>query len=405
MAKYNILREDEEQSTKDEKEKKQEHLQEDEQKKAEIDLEPVAETKPQATPVLTNKETPDDDFFSNDIFAGIDKKREEPEIEITQDQGESFLDDTKPEIKSVEEKPSISEPLESEKEATFEVSKESEEDYSADTKEPQAFIEDYEDQKQDQVNYKPILVGLSVVAVLVVIFVVVSNVFFTDDGETEPEQKPETAEERMLREQAERKQNILADLNNQLSRRLGTIQLLTSIDQKNVKYSTILLYGNSLQLEVFASDRAGLAKFNQAIKDNQRVGSLKLESVDNRPGSSGGIFALFDVDLKSIQSSASVRPETYSIVAPGTWIDNMTKQIPLSLKHQRQISARRENLFSINRNEYEFRGSLQNCLTFLNKLATANQNVSVHKLSLLPTDQRKMTSASYSLRLILDFYM
>jgi hypothetical protein len=233
---------------------------------------------------------------------------------------------------------------------------------------------------------------------------VISSVFFGEDA-AKPEIKEETAAEKLQREQEERKQSFLTEISKTSNQKLGAVNLLTGLDKENVKYSSVLLYENSLDLEVFAKNRSALAKFNRKIKDNPRINEYKMETVVNRPGSEGGLFALYDIDIKQIDTGQSAIAQKVSIVSPSAWATTVQQQAGLTIKSQREISRRSENLFTINRNEYELRGSLNNCLSLINSLASSNQNISVHKLSLLPTNQQTMSTSSYVMRLVVDYYM
>ncbi len=252
-------------------------------------------------------------------------------------------------------------------------------------------------------NYKPILIGITTIAAIVILYFVVSNVFFSE-SEVAEEQVVETAAEKLQREQAERKQNFLANVNKLTNHRMKAINLLNGLKNDNVRYSSILLYGNSLDLEIFAPDRDALAKFNQKIKNNNRIKEFKIESVHNRPGSEGGLFALYDIDLKKIVTTAGTSRNIISI-SPASWSSTAPKQAGLSINSQRQVSTRNENLFKVNRYEYELEGSFKNCVALINQLATASQNIEIRKLALLPTDQRKMSTSSYLIKLVIDFYI
>jgi hypothetical protein len=250
------------------------------------------------------------------------------------------------------------------------------------------------------------MIGVVIAALLVVIFFVISNVFFGDEsGEEITDQKVESAEERLQNEQQARKQNFLTELNNSTSHNLKSIHLLATLGNKNVKYSSILLYGSSLDMEVFAKDREALANFNLAIKNNERIKEYKIETVDYRPGSNGGLFALYDINLSRIVSVPPVTSQNVVSKTPESWVQAIQQQSGMTINSQRSITSRQENLFSVNRKEYELKGSLENCLALIDQFASSNQNITIHKLSLLPADQRKMSTSSYMLRLTLDFYL
>jgi hypothetical protein len=383
MAKYNILREDDELSKKMEDKEKVENTEEQRNNEDE-----TAEFSP--GPASDRKRTPGEEFFTDDIFSAIDADKAGPVTDTT-DREEGMPQSSEETVAPDMDFPSEDEVVEAE--------------YSPAQEKKERPIYDYgDDYKQEGINYKPIIIGVSIVAALVIIFFAVSNLFFGEDT-GESEEKIETAAEKLQREEEERKQNFLAEISKATNQRLGAIHLLTGLDKENVKYSSVLLYGNSLDLEVFAPNREALAKFNLKIKDNPRIKEYKIETVVNRPGSQGGLFALYDVNLKQFETAQTAISQKVSIISPSSWVTTVQQQAGLNVYSQRQISGRSENLFKINRNEYELRGSLNNCLSLINSLASSNQNISVHKLSLLPKDQQKMSTSSYVLKLVVDFYL
>lgn len=383
MAKYNILREDDELSKKMEDKEKVENTEEQRNNEDE-----TAEFSP--GPASDRKRTPGEEFFTDDIFSAIEADKAGPVTDTT-DREEGMPQSSEETVAPEMDFPSEDEVVEAE--------------YSPAQEKKERPIYDYgDDYKQEGINYKPIIIGVSIVTALVIIFFAVSNLFFGEDT-GESEEKIETAAEKLQREEEERKQNFLAEISKATNQRLGAIHLLTGLDKENVKYSSVLLYGNSLDLEVFAPNREALAKFNLKIKDNPRIKEYKIETVVNRPGSQGGLFALYDVNLKQFETAQTAISQKVSIISPSSWVTTVQQQAGLNVYSQRQISGRSENLFKINRNEYELRGSLNNCLSLINSLASSNQNISVHKLSLLPKDQQKMSTSSYVLKLVVDFYL
>jgi len=230
--------------------------------------------------------------------------------------------------------------------------------------------------------------------------------FFGEGEEKSGEQTAvESAEEKLKREQEERKENFLTEINRNTSHKLKNIYLLANMDQQKVKYSSILLFGNSLGIEVFVPDRAVLAKYNLKVKDDQNIEKYTIEKVDQRSGSKGGLLALYDINLKKISTSSSQVSSSSVQVTPDNWTGTVIQKSGMTVNSQRAISNRQENLFRVNRVEYDLRGSIENSLSLINQLANSNMNIAVHKLILLPTDQRNMSTSSYMLKLIIDFYL
>jgi hypothetical protein len=392
MAKYNILSEDDDLSKKSEDKEKVDYTPE-----KQINEDETAEFSP--GPPSPADRTPGEEFFTDDIFSAIEADKAGGTTDTIKKEEDSL---------SSEESiiPDMTFPSEEEPEG-FEVQEEtaSQTDYPPVKESTESPVYNYDDDyKQEGINYKPILIGIGIVAAIVILFFVVTNLFFSDDA-GEAEVKVETAAEKLQREQEESKQNFLADISKTTNQRLGAIYLLTGLDKENVKYSSVLLYQSSLDLEVFAANRAALAKFNVKIKDNPRIKEYKMETVVNRPGSQGGLFALYDIDLKQIETGQSAVSQKVTVLAPSTWGSTVQQQAGLTIHAQRQISGRSENLFKISRYEYELRGTLNNCLALINSLASSTQNISIHKLSLLPKNQQKMSTSSYVMKLVIDYYM
>ena len=146
--------------------------------------------------------------------------------------------------------------------------------------------------------------------------------------------------------------------------------------------------------------------FSSALKNSSAFANLNLQTVDKRPGSRGGFFALYDIKSAGGSSLAAVRTDSVFISrSPQDWLTDFTQRNNLTVDLQRAVSTRQEELFSIVRYEYKLRGPESGCQAVISELASANTNISIHKLTLLPTNQRDLARAPYQPHLILDFYM
>ncbi len=262
---------------------------------------------------------------------------------------------------------------------------------------------DYEDEKQPGINFKPILIGLGILAVIAIIYFAVDTFFLSGDSEPETAVVTETPEQKMQRVREEQKQNLLLSYSNSNKQRMSYISTLIDIKASDVTYSSFLLYGNSLNFEVFAKNRDQLAQFNVSLKNNNKVKNYSIESAVTRPGSKGGVFALYNLEMASTPAGGG--SGAVSSTTPSNWVAASTSQFGLGLTSQRQISNRTENMFSVSRNEFVFEGSEENCGRLIKQMASQNVNLSAHKLMLLPRDQRLMSKSAYELRLIVDFYL
>jgi hypothetical protein len=160
----------------------------------------------------------------------------------------------------------------------------------------------------------------------------------------------------------------------------------------------------SLNLEVFVDKRDDLANYNMQLKESQNINNYKIESVDFRPGSKGGYFALYDIILNTSGSSGSSNQQIEG-QTPDSWVNNTSTRYGLKLKSRRQVLTKQENLFSVSRTEFIFNGPEKKCHDLIKNMASLNTNLNIHKLSLLPTNQRDMTTASFQIQLVVDFYL
>lgn len=262
---------------------------------------------------------------------------------------------------------------------------------------------EFEDEKQPGINFKPFLIGFGIIAVLAIIYFAVDQLFLSGEDVPETEVVTETAEEKMRRVQEEQKQRLLLNHSTINKHHLSYLSALTEINKGDVTYSSFLLYDNTLNFEVFASNRDKLAQFNMLLKTNNKVKNYSIETSVTRPGSKGGVFALYNVAMTPPPTAPSGGSVTST--SPSNWVSTTTSQFGLSLLSQRQISNRSEGTFSVSRNEFIFEGSQANCNRVVSQLASQNYNLKIYKLMLLPRDQRLMSKAAYELRLIIDFYL
>jgi hypothetical protein len=263
---------------------------------------------------------------------------------------------------------------------------------------------DYLDDKQPGINFKPFIWAAVAVVAVVLIYFAVDNLFFSGEG-NETAVKTETPEERQAREREEQKQNMLAALNRENSSRLDYLTALIEIKPQDVKYSSFLLYANDLSFEAFAKDRSALARLNMQLKANPELAGYSLESAANRPGSKGGVFTLYDFkSLKPAALDTSTSAPVPSTEA-STWINQAVQTFGMQLAEQRKISTRPEQLFDVTRQEFILKGSEASCFNLVKSLARNPGNYAIHKLAMVPTDQRNILKSGYQLTLIMDFYL
>lgn len=264
---------------------------------------------------------------------------------------------------------------------------------------------DYEDQKQPGLNFKPLFIGLGIIIGIVIIYFAVTEFILGDSSEPDQEIVQETPEEKMLREREEQKQNFFLTLNNNNNKHLAYLSALIDMNPTQVKYSSFLLYNNSLNFEVFASDRDQLAAFNVKLKNNNNIKNYKIESAVNRPGSRGGVFALYDVDMAATPGNMKAAASPAQQISPTDFVTNAVRKLSLEPVARRRISSRSQGQFTVEKHEIILNGAQNNCNNLIKLLYIQNANIGIHKMTLLPKNQRDMQATSYELRLILDFYL
>ena len=265
---------------------------------------------------------------------------------------------------------------------------------------------DYEDSKIQGINWKPLLIWGSVFIVIVAI-VFFAYIWFFSNGEEKvsAEQKPTISPQEQMKIDQEKKKiafvkNIVAEKNS----RLNNFSSLTNLKSSNVSYSSVLLYGNSFKFEIFGQSREDIAKYNQNLKKNKYDSKFKIISVDTRPGNNGGIFALYKVET---DAGGGVSPQIDPKIDVNieNSIQGLVTSNGLKLKDIRIINRKKVEQFEVIRKEISCSGTEANCLKFLNDLNSSNNNFNVHKISLIPTNQKNIKNSKYNLLVVFDFYV
>ena len=265
---------------------------------------------------------------------------------------------------------------------------------------------DYEDSKIQGINWKPLLIWGSVFIVMVAI-VFFAYIWFFSNGEEKAiaEQKTTISPQEQMKIDQEKKKiafvkNIVAEKNL----RLNNFSSLAILKVSNVSYSSVLLYGNSFKFEIFGQSREDIAKYNQNLKKNKYDSKFKIISVDTRPGSNGGIFALYKVET---DAGGGVPPQIDPKIDVNIQnsIQRLVTSNGLKLKDTRIINRKKINQFEVIRKEIFCSGTEANCLKFLNDLNSSNNNFNVHKISLIPLNQKNIKNSKYNLLVVFDFYV
>lgn len=273
----------------------------------------------------------------------------------------------------------------------------------------------YEDEKQEKVGYKPIIIGGIVIVLLTVAFFAIWQFFLKDSPKTEIAETPSTpaqtetpgtAETVQTREEQQKTQ-YFSTLAGKASQDLSFLSQLIGTMNNNNRLSSILLYGDDLFLQVFSDNRDGLAKLNLKLKDNFKSDKFSIVSTEQRPGSNGGVFGLYSINLKnrSGNNQAQVNNPLSGANEAEAWLQSLVRQNNVNIKGIKHRSPSSSDQFQVYEIETNIAGPLQDCLNLLKGIAAAGKNIEIHKLTFNAADQRTFNKSNYLLTMILNVYV
>lgn len=415
MAKYNLLDDDDifddnDDLLKDDSDDDVSDLLEEQPEEAAPPEETVGEKEPE----VPDEKEGDDPF---DIDIDEDLLNYEPAEDIDES---TFSQDVDLDISSEEE------PLEPEISIDPDVKAE-EKETPAEAEEkpaPKAIPDlDIEDDKQEGISYKPIVMGISAVILIILLYVGVDYFFLSGDnatadagqttettGEAEAEvnKKPAKSPADLERERKEQeKQSYLKTIGAENRARIASVDQIVSATGRSARLSSVLLYDQSLTFEVFSKNREELARYNIELK---RKGSpFKIVSSSSRPGKNGGILGVFKAEKSSSADGgqAAAGGKTFSSVNElQGWLSGQAKNAGLrviKLKN-RTDSGNSNALFKAYRVEAEMSGSLAAAQKMLSALRGASQ-IKIYKLVETAKDQQNFSGNRYRIQLILQAFI
>ncbi len=281
-----------------------------------------------------------------------------------------------------------------------------------DYEEEEHVYDSYEDEKQEKVGYKPIIIGGILIILLIAVFFGVWQFILKDAppaeiADTPPAQtqQPETAGPAQAQEQQRRTQ-YFSMLAGKTSQDLSFLSRLVGTMNNNNRLSSILLYGDVLYFEVFGNSRDGLAKLNLKLKENFKYDKFSIVSSEQRPGTHGGVFGLYFINLKNrTGNDAQVNNPLSSGNEADVWLQSIVKQNNVHIKDIKHRSPSSSDQFQVYKIETNIAGPLQDCLSLLKGIAAAGKNIEIHKLTFNAADQRKFNQSNYLLTMILNVYV
>lgn len=361
--------------------------------------------KPKPEPEQTNQldieidddllnEEPDDLPLDEDILSGKSMQssildKEEPEISIP--------DNEEQELPIQEYEPGITE---------------SEDEKPQETTEKPYLTEDYADEKQSGINYKPIIISALAVLALVAVYFVVDIFILSADStpdvaENTIQQPVKTPEQIRQEQDAAAKAQFLSQLAGETQTDVNNINTILDNVTNTAKLSSILLYDNSLLLEVFGTNRAEIAKTNINLKNKMADKSFVVVSSQSRPGPNGGVFGLFKADVNGGSSSAqkNVNANFNTVIDAQNWLKQQSTNEGLKVKSIGNHFVADEKNFKKFKVETTIHGSMTACKNLLNKLSSNGSQLKINKLNLTAADQKNFQSKNFQLKLVLEVFV
>jgi len=330
----------------------------------------------------------------DDLFKDIDQTIQNgiEDIPVDRVEGDELIEDA-------------SYPEEPHEDESFDAIRQELEEETIDAEEEKPLIDDYEDEKQEGVNYKPFIIGMVVVVLLIIAFIVLYKFFWSGEGEQAAEQKQEEVQQPKLSPEELRKQQFYNSVYTQTKNRLSLVSNFLSSLNKNAKLSSFLIYGDDFMFEVFSPNREQLAKYNLDVRDRFAGVKVTLDNTSIRPGKNGGVFGLFRVKETSSSSGATVNNPFTSAGEAENWLSSLAANHKLKIGKTKNRPAGSQDTFSVYEIETDMNGTFEKCNTFIKSIANSGKNISIHKLILNAGDQRYFKPSKYQLKLILKVYI
>lgn len=270
---------------------------------------------------------------------------------------------------------------------------------------PPFITDDYEDEKQEGINYKPFVIAFVIIAFLVGIYFVLDTFVFSEKEEV-VEEPVKTPEQLQQEKEAAEKAAFLGRVAGKTSSEIKLVSNLIDYGQTNAKVSSILLYDESLLFEVFGNTRDQVAKVNMALKNNNLGKNFEVIGSETRPGAKGGVFGLFKTQLSGDASSRDVTQAHFSSITDfESWIQQTSNAQALKVVTLKNNFQQDEGYFKRYKVETTVNGSIDACNSFLEKLGSENNQIKINKLNLNAADQRNFQTKKYQLKLILELYV
>ena len=367
----------------------------------------------------------DYDLISNsDYFSEEEKEKKQEEAPDLQPSPQTDEDDVfaKPESEQPPEpEPEIPSPPATEADFSEDVQRDlpmdevpEQAEESVESTEPdRADLLEFIEEKQEGINYRPLIYIALVIILLIVGYFAVSK--FLLGGKESAETEQAVAEKTKVEQPAKnapspeelKRKEFLSSVAATVQSNLNLLTNLSGVAGKKSRITSILLYNPDFLFQIFAPSRAELAKVNMNLRNQFSHYKISLISTEPRPGTNG-ILGLFKVDLSSAPPAGGGQQELSSLLETPQkareWIDYLATNSGIKTKDFRFKNIGSKESFAVYEISSTITGSLSGCLAFLESMASSGKNVSIHKLNLTAQDQKTFNPKKYQLRIIFHLY-
>jgi hypothetical protein len=272
---------------------------------------------------------------------------------------------------------------------------------------PNTYVDEYEEQRKP--NYKPILISIIIILLITAGYFVVTTYILPSTNsiagkDASPEKTPKQTGP--TPEQVERSRK-LGQYAAQTAADVDAINSVIGGSDKSLKISSIILYNGSLLLEVFATDREQLAKFNLKLRSVFTQERYEIISDRSRTGRLAGIFGIFELNLPAPPPGRgnNVDKPFKTVEAAKNNITTLSAANNIRVDNLKISSGGNENGFSVGKITASLSGSKSDLNSLLSHIASSHKNITIYELKLMPKDQGNFNDKNFMMSLILKIFI
>lgn len=269
---------------------------------------------------------------------------------------------------------------------------------------------DFYDDKQEGINYKPIIIGILAVVVVAVLGYFAYSYFFGGQETVKTVSEKKAVEKAQQPAGPSPEELRIAKFYSELSATNGAaaneITGLAQVAGSQTTLSSLLFYGNDFSFDVFAKNRDELARLNIRLKEQYKKANLQIISSEKRPGSNGGVLAVYKMKISTPGAQGKIKVTPFkSINEAQSWLSSLA-----STNRAKQGDLKTRNLgerqgFDVKELDVWMSGTRDNLLQLISAVGGANRNIKIYKLSMGAVNKKTFNKKHYQMRLILRLYL